>query len=371
MGRKPQEKVFYAKTAHESNQKARTYLSKENREISPTLDGIRTLGQFLTETFIPEYEANVKANNMSWTAFQNRKGRLERFIIEPLAKYPEVQKAHLGDTVLKYLRPHHVETFFKALDKDGVSPNLRQDLRIDLGLAIKAAKRFIPERPSDYFEDLPKIRLTAPKVKMFDYDLIWKTIADESKPLEARSLVAFQFIMRCRPSEIFALERSDIDLEAGTVTFDKAVRRTENGFEATDGLKTSAGRTVAMGDFLTDLMVQLFRKHRFGVFAFPGPQGKRFDKDSFKYHWARVRLALGLPNGPSFYSLKHSGISWANAEGQSAATQRAVTGHADTRTLERHYTQVPSKAAKEAISLFDRKAQTIRSAEQSASASGQ
>jgi len=237
--------------------------------------------------------ARYKNGELSWTRYSDRKSRLERFIIEPKKK-PHIEAARIRKVVLGRLKAPVVEEFFNALEREGVGAITRGKLRSDLRLALKQAKRRIPERIGDYFEDVTIPTLGRKPRKPFDADQILSVINDPAKLADHRALVAFQFVTQCRPSEMFALTWPDLDLKSGLVKFEKAVRRTDDGFKVTAGTKTAQKgvRQVPLGVNLTQLLrtlKALATADGYGdgrVFTWQGKRDKRpkpLNKDRMRY----------------------------------------------------------------------------------------
>jgi len=361
LGYRPKEKAFRAQTARDALNNAKDWVRRRAWENAPHDVERRTFGAYLKDEYLPDLEAAVKANNKSWAAFRDRKSRLTRYVLEPTADLKAVVACDLRKVVLRHLRPSHMERYRKALERDAVSAHLRDDLRGDLSLAVKAAKRSLPERPRDYFEDWPNVKIEGTERTIFDYDDVRSRYMDESKPLEARAYAALIFEQRRRPNEVDALRWTDIDFTQRIVTFDKAVRRTSHGYEVTAHTKSGrrGDRRNPMSAYLAELL-RRFQKERMASgtpmseFIFPNARGSFRTQHQSYDCWRSYRTELGLPPGPWRYSLKHAGITFAGANGQNASMQREFTGHRDTRMIERVYTRIPDKAKVEAIALFDR-----------------
>lgn len=75
-------------------------------------------------------------------------------------------------------------------------------------------------------------------------------------PLESRAVVGFEFIMNCRPNEMWALLWSDIDWKTEQVTISKAFSKDEHGFKLRESTKTGrkGDRRLPLGSLLVDLL---------------------------------------------------------------------------------------------------------------------
>jgi integrase len=79
-----------------------------------------------------------------------------------------------------------------------------------------------------------------------------------------------------------------------------------------------------------------------------------------------MRKALGLPDGPTFYSLKRLGNSYALAHGANVSIQAARMGHSSPRMALTAYRDVLRAEHRTVADLFDRSARRIRSGKGSA-----
>jgi integrase len=198
---------------------------------------------------------------------------------------------------------------------------------------------------------------------------------DAAKGDTHETLFTFLLLTGCRPSEAFALQWADVDLENGAATVSRSLCRVGGTwtFEAT---KTDTGeRTVP----LAAPLVEMLREHRASVnerrmkiadewrdhdVVFPGPAGKPLDisavrRRHFNKICARAGLAdiEGIPaperkgtRGPkprprqrikpwfTLYSLRHTAASLMARAGIQPKVAAAVLGHADISTTLRHYT---------------------------------
>jgi integrase len=357
LGYKPKPLDFYGATEREAHTKRANYKPESTpNETTPFV-------AFLKDEFIPSQEARYKNGELSWTRYSDRKSRLERFIIEPKDK-PQLEAARIRKVVLGKLKAQVVEEFFNALEREGVGAITRGKLRNDLRLALKQAKRRIPERVGDYFEDVHVPTLARKPRKLFDAEQILRVINDPAKPANHRALVAFQFVTQCRPSEMFALTWPDVDLKNGLVTFDKAVRRTDDGFKVTPGSKTAQKgvRQVPLGANLRQLLRTLKAVATANgdadgpVFTWQGKRDRRpkpLNKDRMRYAWRDAKESLGLPDGPDFYSLKHLGNSHALRHGVAAETQAKKMGHTTPRMARETYRQIADPELCAAAQVFD------------------
>jgi integrase len=247
--------------------------------------------------------------------------------------------------------------------KASATANRRNMVRQDLMLALRKAKRRLPFPVTEYFLDIAVARVEMKPKRLFNADDLLDRIGEESRPLEARAIVAFEFIMNCRPNEMFALTWSDIDWKTEQVTICKAVQRDQHGFKVKDSTKTGrkGDRVLPLGPILAPLLRQV-QKARMANgtasdYVFCQPDGRPYEKDSFAYAWDRIRKKLGLPDGPTFYSIKRTGNSYALANGVSSAAQAKKMGQTTTRMADNVYRTVMDVEIVKAVEIYSKRSE--------------
>lgn len=357
LGYKPAPKDFYGKTDAEADRKRREY-KPEKKDVDLSVSFI----DYIEKTFLKEQEVKATIGNradggISWRYYEHRLWRMKKYILDPeieSLKHLKIRSVRLGA-----LQPNHIEQFFKAVEKEMVRSEDRHRLRDDLKACLKSAKSKLPHPVRLYFDDVevPALKKRIKPVAVYDPSIIFKVVTDERKPIHDRCLVAFQFITQCRPQELFALNWDDFDLHNGSVTFWKKVTKTAKGWVIVDGTKTGdkGVRTIALGNFLTNLLKQhkLVQKKNKGNFVFTTRRGEMLHKERFKDLWPQVRESLKLPDGPTFYSLKHLGNSFALANGSTTQAQSQKMGHTTDRMAREIYRETLDSEKIKAVSVFD------------------
>ena len=350
-GVRPKAKEFSAKTATEAHNAREEYRKKYTR--NPKADRNMTLGQFIETEFIPHEEARYKSGGISWGRYQERKSRLTRFVLTH-AKGKQICGATLAD-----LTPELLEAYFEELLKANLTANRRNMVRQDLWLTLCWARRRLALPVTEYFIDIKSSGSETKPKKLFNDEDILDRIEDESLPLESRAIIAFEFMINCRPNEMWPLMWSDIDWRAGEITIDKAVQRDAHGFIVKQSTKT--GRKgdrsrLPLGSQVADLLRRLHKMRMANgpssEYIFCRPDGGRHETDSFRYAWRRIRQELNLPEGPTFYSLKTSGNSYALAHGVSSAAQARKMGHASTRMADNAYRTLMGAELVNAVEVY-------------------
>lgn len=351
LGYTPTPKDFYGATEREAVEKRERY--KDEPRVDG--DGSAAFVVFVQNEFIPFLRAETEPiagedRPKSYAAFVNRRSRLNRYLLKPVIK--EVENCALRNVRLGYLKPAQFEDYFKILVKSRmVSVKTMRELRTDFRLAISYAGSRVPGKPNDFFtSDFVSSKLIKSSMKrkkqIFDAKQVLSAVTNPNLPLKDRALVATIFCTLCRPSEMFALQWSDIDFTNAAVTFDKAVRLTATGFKPENGTKVKDG-TVPLFEPALSLLRELRKSNMGSKYVFTTKTGLPLHKSRFKRTWVATRQNLGLPDGPRFYDLKHTGNSFLQAGGVQREVRAELARHADTRMVETTYLVIgePQKRA--------------------------
>ncbi|MGE5287483.1 MAG: tyrosine-type recombinase/integrase [Micromonosporaceae bacterium] len=150
-----------------------------------------------------------------------------------------------------------------------------------------------------------------------------------------RALVLLAVFCSLRRGEVVALQRADIDLEAGTVFISR--QQTEvPGHGLTIGPpKSAAGKRVVA---MPDVVIPVIREHlsRFTcpdttALVFTSPTGKSLRYSGFRQRvWCKALQMAGL-SGIHFHDLRHTGNNLAAATGASLRELMDRMGHRTTR----------------------------------------
>lgn len=149
-----------------------------------------------------------------------------------------------------------------------------------------------------------------------------------------RLVVLLAVYASLRWGELMGLRRSDIDLEAMTLTVCRSVSEV-GGRLVVKGPKSRAGlRTIALPSGLREDIQQ-----HLDVYAEEGPEGRLFvgkrgdtlHRSNWAPVWAAARAAAGLDPGVHLHDLRHTGNHFAAASGASTRELMHRMGHASMR----------------------------------------
>ena len=160
---------------------------------------------------------------------------------------------------------------------------------------------------------------------------------------------------QARISEILALQRCHIDLEARTVRIEQTWIRPETGPAEIGPPKTEAGkRTIGMPNNVVPVLAEHLEN-------FVGPKatdwligtknGTAVSYHNFSREWTKARKVAGRPD-LHFHDLRHTGLTWSASTGASLAELMHRGGHANPRAAIRyqHATKDQDKALTAALS---------------------
>lgn len=128
-----------------------------------------------------------------------------------------------------------------------------------------------------------------------------------------------------RLAEVLGLRRRDVDLNAGTVSVAETLTKGMNGTMIEKAPKTAAGRrTVSVPSNVLPAL-----KHHLETFVDQEPTA-RLLADAYRplrTAWDNARTKVGRTDGLRFHDLRHSGLTWAAAEGATTAELMHRAGH--------------------------------------------
>jgi integrase len=366
LGIKPRPIDFIGKTPDEAAKKRDLY-----KPESKNLDKKTAFLDVVRDVYIPSVGARITSEAISYGYGSYSIDLLERYLLKPEGR-AEITACKVRRVRLGLLTPAMMREYFEALKRECVPAEATHRIKQQIAGCLKGVKDGLAFRPIEFFEDveLPTI-VTNTKRPMYDHEMVFAITRDEHLLIEDRALVAFLFMMHCRPSEMFALTWDDIDLKAGRVQFDKATRLVDkNKYEVTPGskikkrgqIRDDAGiRNVKVPADLLKLLRELkqWRKDtgKTSKWVFLTATGLPLQPGiRHRTRWASCAKRTGLPTGkgaPSFYALKHLGNSWALANGVTPEAQAEKMGQTTSRMATRVYRTILTPEKQKQADVFD------------------
>jgi len=153
----------------------------------------------------------------------------------------------------------------------------------------------------------------------------------EELPARYHALVHLAVWSHARVGELLALTRDRLDLDAGTVRYDRQLVSTRPGEPTFTEPKTAAGvRTVALPPHVLPLVQHHLDNHAGPILVFPAESGGVLSRDVFSWRWRQARDRAGVP-GLHFHDLRHLGLTLAAVAGATTRELMKRAGHASPR----------------------------------------
>jgi len=155
-------------------------------------------------------------------------------------------------------------------------------------------------------------------------------LAETTRGLRDRAMLALMYACGLRVSEIVDLELGDIDLQRGILTvLGKGQKR-----RLVPIAETTLGRLTAYLDASDERLKPLMKKAPRRPYLFPSPRGGRMTRQGF---WKIVRgyaLAAGIRGNVYPHRLRHSFATHLLLGGADLRSVQMLLGHADISTTE-------------------------------------
>lgn len=370
-GKRPIPRPFTGKTKAEAIAKRDAFA--EHYKKNPKADDKGTFGAYLEREFLPAELERVSLpptskHHLSWQRYSDRKSRLKAVLQSQEAR--ELMSTRIAD-----LEPKMFKTYLQKREAN-LSTYRYNKLRQDLLLAIQGLFGKTRTPISEfvfYFRKFiaPAEEIPAPK-KLYKPNDILAKLTNQKYPIEYRALVGFEFIVNCRPQDIMPFEWDDIDWSNKTFKLDKrlCVVRGADGKTASEvrpniaksgkgalrerlPLCKSDGSLNLLGSLLDELRRYRMKQGPASRFVFCHHDGTMLSKMRLRRLWVKIREEMELPEG-KFYHLKHTGNSYAQANGISAKVQATKMGHGDERMASTVYREVLDPEMIAAFEVFDR-----------------
>jgi integrase len=274
-----------------------------------------------------------------------------------LENYTYAIKNHIKPTLGKMrivaIRPDHLQRLYSDLLDSGLSKStvkyihaiIRKTLgtAFKWGLVIRNVSEVVTPPPPEVQEIKP---LTVDQVKQL------------LKVLENDRLYAFYVLISTsgiRKGEALGLQKSDLDLEAGSIVIRHSLAQIYGrGLVLGEPKSEKSRRELALPPFTVNVLKKHLEKYSLNSnFVFSTSKGTPFSPRNILRHFKAKLQEAGLPETTRVHDLRHSFISWLLASGTSIRDIQAIAGHAQASTTLAIYSHVLPGYNKEAAKKIE------------------
>ena len=248
-------------------------------------------------------------------------------------------KPTLGKVKLDRLTAMQLDSLYRDKLKSGLSARSVQIIHATVHKAMKQAVRWRMVG-MNVAEHATPPRSTGREMQPLNRDQTKSLLrtAQRNQP-KMYALYAIAATTGARIGEILALQRGDVDLDAGTLRISKSVHEGR-----VTPPKTSSGRRTIM---LSKLALDALREHMDvyagDVWVFPATSNpdKSFCRSTLRlFYWKPLLKACGLPHETRMHDLRHGAASMLLAEGVPVPVVSALLGHRDPSITLRVYAKM-------------------------------
>jgi integrase len=311
----------------------------------------------------PRRDATLTSFLTDWV---KRRRRTKRGLApSTVAAYEQYIRLHidpyLGSRRVSTITPRDLERLYDDLREKGLSESTIHRVHSFLHVALKDAERRgeVLRNPCDLID--PPADSPRPRRSLAVDDVVKYLKAASGDPDEALYVLAAETGLR--QSELFALRRSDLDLDDATMAVPEKVRRVTGKGMVRSAPKTDAGdRTMALGGWaVAALRAHLARQDAAGRpnpldLVFPSRAGTHVEPQNwYRRTWRPFLKRAGIDEATHFRALTRKvHASVAVAENVDPATLRGRMGHTDAKTTLDHYALAITDADRKAAQKIDR-----------------
>jgi len=277
------------------------------------------------------------------------------------ASYRGIIKNHLGPrlggVVLAKVSPPHIQGMYAEMERDGLSPRLRQLTHAVLRRSLRQAVLWgmLTWNPCDAV--LPP-RVARAETVVFSPEEVTRLLAAAAGDrLEALYVLAVTTGMRL--GELFALHWPDVDLTKHTVHIRRTLVEVNGKLELAEPKTQKSRRSV----YLPEIAVEALRRHRALMAAegfadvpwvFCNTQGRPMRRSHFHaYQFKPLLKDAGLP-AIRFHDLRHTSATLLLAAGVHPKVVQERLGHSQINVTLDIYSHVLPSLQLEAAEKLDR-----------------
>lgn len=289
-------------------------------------------------------------------------------IVITKAYYKKISK-ELGKMDIREIDYQTLQTYFNSLSNEGIENNksAKKALNRIFKFAIKCG--YINSNPCAYVtctgierhdegnktlsrEDF--IRLTSALNEYAQGDGGRKT--DEFTMKSYAIAVSIGYYTGARVSEILALEKSDIDFDTGTISFNKKLQYQgirQKDFYATEQMKSKASKaTIPLANELADILAQWFTVNPYNVICCHG-DGSYMSPISAQSTLRKIANENGISF--HFHMLRHTMATNLYNNGVDIKTAMEILRHSNASTTLEVYSHISEAHKREALNgIFEK-----------------
>lgn len=317
---------YINKTIHGTKKDAERYRTAKLRDKHLGIN-IEPASESLAKYLDKWLETSVKPRVRSRT-YDDYVSLMARYIREPL-----------GAVKLSDLRPIDIQKVYQSMQERELSPRVVRYTHAVLSSALKQAVKWdmLPRNPASAV-DLP--RMVRKEMKAM-------SPAEASRFLEAlkgtRQYALFNFALTTgmRPQEYLGLKWSDVDLEKGSATVQRAIvwkREKGGGWAFAEPKTPRSRRTIPLPASTVKALLEHKRQQgierlRLGSewqdhgLVFPTTIGTPYTLSSLTNKWFKAALVKADLTGFNLYSLRHTHATLLLANGENAKVASERLGH--------------------------------------------
>lgn len=275
----------------------------------------------------------------------------------------------IGKMDIREIDYQTLQTYFNSLSNEGIESNKNTKKAINriFKFAIKCG--YINSNPCAYVTCVGVERHEDRGQTLSREDFIRLTSALNAYTNEGNARKTDEFTMKsyaiavsigyytgARVSEVLALEKSDIDLDRGTISFNKKLQYVglkEKDFYATERMKTKASRaTIPLANELADILAQWFEVNPYNVICCYS-DGGYIDPKSMQTIIKKIAKEMGITF--YFHMLRHTMATNLYANGVDIKTAMEILRHANASTTIEVYSHISEAHKREALNgIFEK-----------------
>ena len=318
-----------------------TFYSKQHAQA--TL--IRISAEIEAGTFDRDFYSRSKKSLLSFSVYasewlQGYKRKVERGELAPtylrsIKQYvSSMFIPYFGDTNIREIKGRQLKSFYLTLE---------QNPKTIVNIMSALKKLFRDALDDEVIEQMPNFPRN-PRVP----EPHWKWIDEESqdkilKEFDTDTHYAIYFLCchGCRTGELRALKHSDLDLEHGTVT----IQRAFSGTKLVETTKSKRSRVLPLDETWLELYFSRPIPINRDMFVFT-KNGKPLSHTWLSKQWRKACDKLGIEGLTLYEGSRHSLASQAANRGESLYLIGKMLGHSTSKMTER-YSHIESNALKQ------------------------